>query len=239
MPDELHLQYHTEASTGRQRMSRSAALAQLRAFIADRGFQPGDRLPAERPLCHELGLRRSELRRTLDTLEWEGVIWRHVGKGTFLSSVTSEVRLNDFARLSRQVSPVDVMRARSAIEPALARQAALNSSASAISRLRLNTERARGAATWREYEALDNDFHRLIAEASDSVTLMALFDQLNALRRMMSSERIIRTGVRPPSDHSSFSQHARIVEEIAARNPDGAQTAMSAHLWSVENRLFG
>ncbi|HSF65773.1 MAG TPA: GntR family transcriptional regulator, partial [Paracoccaceae bacterium] len=55
-------------------VSESAALAQLRAFIADRAFQPGDRLPPERVLCTELGLRRSELRRALETLEREDVL---------------------------------------------------------------------------------------------------------------------------------------------------------------------
>lgn len=220
-------------------VSESAALAQLRAFIADRAFQPGDRLPPERVLCTELGLRRSELRRALETLEREDVLWRHVGKGTFLTANTGQTNQGDFGRLSQQVSPADVMRARSALEPALAREAALHASASAISRLRLNTERARQAATWREYEALDNDFHRLIAEASGSVTLLALFDQLNTLRRMVSWGRIVRAGMRPPADHSSFAQHERIVEGIAARDPEAAQGAMRGHLRSVENRLFG
>jgi len=36
----------------------------------------------------------------------------------------------------------------------------------------------------------------------------------------------------------SFAQHEEIVEEITARDPDGAQRAMNAHLRSVENRLF-
>ncbi len=238
MPDDLPRDDGHLAVARTQGLSDSAALTQLRAFIADRAFQPGDRLPAERMLCSELGLRRSDLRRALDTLERDDVLWRHVGKGTFLTSGTSPKNQSDFGRLSQQVSPADVMRARSALEPALARQAALHSSASAISRLKLNTERARQAATWREYEALDNDFHRMIAEASGSVTLLALFDQLNTLRRMVSWGRIVRTGACPPLDHSSFAQHERIVEEITARAPEGAQGAMSAHLRSVENRLF-
>jgi DNA-binding GntR family transcriptional regulator len=100
-------------------------------------------------------------------------------------------------------------------------------------------ERAREAATWREYEALDNEFHRQIAESSGSTTLVALFDQLNTLRRMVSWGKVVRAGPRPPADHSSFVEHAKIAEEIAARSPDAAQAAMRAHLRSVENRLLG
>jgi DNA-binding FadR family transcriptional regulator len=220
-------------------VSESAAIAQLRAFVADSAYKPGDRLPAERELCAALGLRRSELRKALAKLERDGTLWRHVGKGTFLAEPSIASAQDDFGRLSQEVSPADAMRARAALEPALAREAALHASAVAITQLKLTAERARLAATWREYEALDNEFHRLIAAACGSTTLLALFDQLNTLRRMVSWGRIARSGSCPPADHTSFEQHDKIVETIAARDADGAQQAMRMHLRSVEDRLFG
>lgn len=227
----------TAAGSG---VSGNAALAQLRAYIADRAFQPGERLPPERTLCVDLGLNRAELRRALLVLEQENRLWRHVGKGTFLTDVDPASAPPDaIGQLAQQVSPADVLRARAALEPAIAREAAVHASAVAIARLRSNVERATQAATWREYEALDNDFHRLIAESSGSSTLVALFDQLNMLRRMVSWGRVVRNGTRPPADHRSFAEHARIVDEIAGRNAESAQNAMRAHLRSVENRLLG
>lgn len=221
-------------------VSGTAALAQLRAYIADRAFKPGERLPPERQLCTDLGLNRAELRRALQVLEGENRLWRHVGKGTFLTEVDHPSGPPDaFGQLAQQVSPADVLRARAAFEPAITREAALHASAAAIAKMRLNVDRAAKAATWREYEALDNDFHRLIAESSGSVTLLALFDQLNTLRRMVSWGRMVRSGIRPPPDHSSFAEHLRIVNEIASRNPDNAQNAMRSHLRTVENRLLG
>jgi DNA-binding GntR family transcriptional regulator len=50
---------------------------------------------------------------------------------------------------------------------------------------------------------------------------------------------MVRTSVRPPSDHSSFAEHARIVDAIAIRDADAAQAAMRAHIRTVENRLLG
>lgn len=221
-------------------VSGTAALAQLRAYIADRAFKPGERLPPERLLCTDLGLNRAELRRALQVLEQENQLWRHVGKGTFLTeAVPSSGPADAVGQLAQQVSPADVLRARAAFEPAITREAALHASAAAIAKMRLNVERAIKAATWREYETLDNEFHRLIAESSGSVTLLALFDQLNTLRRMVSWGRMVRSGIRPPPDHSSFAEHHRIVTEIASRNPDSAQSAMRAHLRTVENRLLG
>lgn len=221
-------------------VSGRAALAQLRAYIVDRAFKPGDRLPPERVLCSDLGLNRAELRRALQVLEGENRLWRHVGKGTFLTDTDPTGAPSDpFGQLAQQVSPADVLRARAALEPAIAREAALHASASAIAKLRLNVDRAVQAATWREYEALDNEFHRQIAESSGSTTLLALFDQLNMLRRMVSWGRMVRTNVRPPADHSSFAEHARIVDAIAVRDADAAQLAMRAHIRTVENRLLG
>ena len=220
-------------------VSESAAIAQLHAFVADRGYAPGDRLPAERALCAALGLRRSELRKALARLERDGTLWRHVGKGTFLAEPRATAAQDDFGRVSHEVSPADAIRARTVLEPALAREAALHASAVAITRLKLTAERTHHAMTWREYEALDNEFHRLIAEACGSTTLLALFDQLNTLRRMVSWGRMARTESRPPPGHPSFAQHDAIVAAIAARDADGAQQARRAHLRSVEDRLFG
>jgi DNA-binding FadR family transcriptional regulator len=220
-------------------VSHSAALVQLRAFISDKGFKQGDRLPPERLLGPQIGLRRFELRKALETLTDEGVLWRHVGKGTFIAAMADQSAQNDLGGLAKRISPADVMRARAALEPAIARDAALHAAATAIAALRLTTERSRAAATWREYEALDNDFHRQIAEASGSLALLALFDQLNTLRRMVAWGRLSRGGPRPPDDHPSFAQHDAIVAALAACDPDAAHGAMRAHLRSVEDRLYG
>ena len=60
-------------------------VARLRGFIKEGGFSGGGRLPPERHLSDQLGLSRATLRKALDALERDGVIWRHVGKGTFVS----------------------------------------------------------------------------------------------------------------------------------------------------------
>ncbi len=219
-------------------VSDGAALVQLRAYIQNSGFRQGQKLPPERVLGPELGLRRFELRKALETLVDEGVLWRHVGKGTFLARTPDQSDQNDLSSLARTISPSDVMRARLSLEPALAREAAIHASASAVASLTLTIDRCRAAGTWREYEALDNDFHRQIAEASGSLVLLALFDQLNTLRRMIAWGNLARTGARPPLEHSSFREHEAIVAAIAKRDVEAAHAAMRTHLRSVEDRLF-
>jgi DNA-binding FadR family transcriptional regulator len=218
-------------------VSDAAAVSQLRAFILERGFAAGDRLPPERLLGPELGLRRSSLRKALEALVKEGVLWRHVGKGTFLAVDQERLDSDELNALARDISPADAMRARAAFEPAVAREAALHASAAAIAHLTLIAERSRRCASWREYEVLDADFHRGVAEACASPTLLALFDQLNTLRRMVSWGKTDRVGAQPPETHPSFAEHDGIIAAIAARDPEAAEAAMRRHLLSVAARF--
>ncbi len=216
---------------------RIDATARLRALIDDGGYGPGDRLPPERDMIQSLGMSRSTLRKALDALEREGAIWRHVGKGTFISS--QPALLGDLSELSRQVTPVKMVRARLAIEPAIAREAAINASAEAVARLKLAEERAERAGSWEEYEAQDDQFHRALAEATDNILLLSLFDRLNETRRAVAGGNVVRKSTKPPEGHSSFAEHRQIVAAIEARDPHAAFEAMRRHIGSVSARLFG
>ena len=223
-----------EASTG-----RAEALQRLRGFIDAGGYAPGDRLPAERELTHSLGVSRSALRKGLDTLEREGAIWRHVGKGTFLAAHAGDGALPGLAELSHRVTPVQMMRARLALEPSIAREAAINASAEAILRLRAARDRARDAGSWDAYESHDDAFHRCVAEASGNILLCSLFDHLNRVRRAVAWRQVVRRTDRPPDDHPSFAEHDALLDAVGARDPEAARSAMQAHLRSVSARLFG
>lgn len=215
------------------------AIAVLKAFIAEGAYAPGDRLPAERDLISCLGISRALLRRALDALEREGMIWRHVGKGTFIASQAGAAGTGNLAELTRLITPVRMMRARLCIEPAIAREAAINASKEAVIRIKSAMDRARQAPSWADYEAQDDLFHRSIAEASDNMLLLALFDQLNQVRRAVAWEAVTRQSTRPPSTHTSFVEHEKIAEAIERRDPSAANEAMRHHIGSVSARLFG
>ena len=218
--------------------SVGAAVGLLRARIAAADYGPDGRLPSERRLIAEMGVGRTELRKALETLEREGAIWRHVGKGTFVHDRGGEAT-TAVAGLARQTTPVKMMRARLAVEPAIAREAAINASAEALAHMAVAMQRAHTAASWRAYEVQDDAFHRSLAEASDNLPLLAIFDQLNAIRRAVAWGNVERRSPRPPRDHPSFAEHERIASAIAARDPEAAQAAMRLHLRSVASRLFG
>ncbi|MDF1608823.1 FadR/GntR family transcriptional regulator [Hoeflea sp. YIM 152468] len=216
-------------------------ITDLRDYIAASGLKPGERLPAERALTAELGVTRNTLRKALDALEREGTIWRHVGKGTFVAATADDLdRMTQSpAELGKQLTPFRMMRARLAIEPAIAREAAINASGDVIARLKATIQRMRAATSWKLYETEDDVFHREVAEASDNLLLLSVFDQLNMVRRAVAWGAVMRQSSKPPADHGSFAEHEEIVQSIINRDPAGAHEAMRKHLRSVAERLFG
>ena len=216
------------------------ALVQLRAYIAQGGFSVDDRLPPERRLCGTLGVTRSELRRAFAVLEAEGAVWRHVGRGTFIGPGPRSRggEIVSIEAIAKRTTPQEVMHARGLLEPMLCREAAVHATAEHVEALHETVTRSRLAGSWREYETLDNRFHRTIAEATRNRPLVGMFDQLNAVRRTVSWGRLRRRVDRPPPDHHSFAEHEAILAALEERDADRAERGMREHLRSVGARLF-
>ena len=215
------------------------ALVQLRAFIAHGEFAINDRLPPERELSEKLGIGRSELRKAFAVLEAEGAIWRHVGRGTFVGSGHGHITDSlSIASIAKRTTPREVMYARIVLEPMLAREAALHATAEHIEQLQDICRLSRLAATWRQYETLDNQFHSLIAEATQNTPLVAMYNQLNALRRTVAWGRLRKRHDNPPQDHHSFDGHEAILAAIEQRDTSASLDMMKKHLKSVSDMLF-
>ncbi len=208
----------------------------LRRHIADASLSLNARLPPERVLARELGVSRTALRRGLDQLEAEGLIWRHVGRGTFVGS-RPVLDLADLAYLGELANPGQVMEARLALEPPLARLAAMHGVGSDFTRIAAWARRCREAQEWRGYEAADEALHHAVAAASRNKLLVNLFERLNAVRRATVWGQLRSTQL-PPPDHSSFAQHDAIHAAIARRDAEGAEQAMRVHLASVRDRVL-
>jgi len=220
-------------------IEREDPVSVLRNFISDGGYVPGDRLPAERELIVNLGISRATLRKALDVLERDGTIWRHVGKGTFIASQGGPGGHGSLLELGRHLTPVKMIRARLCIEPAIAREAAINASRESILTINAIKDRTRNASNWADYEAEDDHLHRAIVECTDNPLLIGIFDQLNQVRRAVALGNVVRGSERPPENHSSFTEHERIITAIESRDPAGAEAAMRQHIASVSARLFG
>ncbi len=73
---------------------------QLRREIREDYFQEGDKLPSEKRLCEYFQVSRITVRRALQTLENESLIYRKQGLGAFVMARNNEsplIQLTDFA----------------------------------------------------------------------------------------------------------------------------------------------
>ncbi|SNS86897.1 FadR/GntR family transcriptional regulator [Tropicimonas sediminicola] len=210
-------------------------LPRLRNWISGSGLAKGDRLPPERTLCTTLGVSRAELRNAYLVLEAEGILERHVGRGTFLSRSLRAARGSNgiegaISELAESTGPVDAMTARLVLEPELANLAALHATPLQLRELRRLASAMREATSWSAYEELDSEFHETIAAASGNTLLQALHRMVNGVRVIVVWRRLKSTERGPGADYHSFDEHDAILAALESRDGPAASAAMRQHL---------
>jgi GntR family transcriptional repressor for pyruvate dehydrogenase complex len=195
----------------------------LRAKLAD-----GGPLPPERTLAEELQVNRYRLRRALDVLRASGDLADPPPRRGRRGARRGEAMV-------RSTNPIEVIELRLALEPALARLAALRATPFDIARI----ERAATTAAGADSGAADLAFHKLVAAAARN-TLAA--DFYNLLRQVGTDARL-RVGSNAPTCPKRLQQrdaeHRAIAQAIASRDADRAETAMRDHLLAVQRTILG
>jgi GntR family transcriptional repressor for pyruvate dehydrogenase complex len=214
----------------------SAARDAIFGLIRGGEIAADGRLPPERALCARFAISRRALRRALDALEAEGLIWRHQGKGTF-AGTPPDPGLDLAARIAPDTDPLSVMEARLALEPELAALAARRASAEDVSRLRVLAERAGQAGDADAAELWDGALHRRIAEIAANPILRAGFTLINAVRAQQRWQHERQLARSPALVAEYARQHAGIIDAIHARDEGAARAAMQAHLTTLKSNL--
>lgn len=209
----------------------------LHALIEEHGRGAAARLPAEPKLCEILGVSRSRLRTLLKRAEAEGLIWRHVGKGTFAGT---RPPIGAEAMRDLPVSVGDLYDARALIEPQLAAQAALHATPSDIAAMESVLADMAATGSFSEWKRLDAKLHRLIAQATHNALLLLLYDTLHAPMRWGLDARLEEVFGAPPGPRmAANADHSEIVAAIAAHRPGKAEVSMRDHILAVRAFLFG
>ena len=213
-------------------------VARLRQYIENRAAGGEDRrLPPEPKLGDALGFSRGRLRTVLKRLEDEGLIWRHVGKGTFIGP--RQVKLDD-DNWSTSISVDDLMDARLVLEPQLAAQAAVHATPADIAAMDQCLAEMAGDGPFIPWKRLDERLHRTLAEATHNVLLLLLYDTLRQqLRNSLDTRMEAVFGPITGTRHDTDAEHRLLVDAVRAHDPTRAEQLMRDHLRSVRTRLFG
>ncbi|MEM8837171.1 MAG: FCD domain-containing protein [Pseudomonadota bacterium] len=214
--------------------------AALRNALPDLAPAVGERLPAERDLARQLECSRETLRSALTVLEGEGLIWRHVGQGTFRGTRPASAPLQEKLRINA-TSVEEFVKARLLIEPVVAGEAARNATPQDIERLQACVKNGRLGADSFACQKADDLFHRTIADVAKNPILSSVLAFLSETRRravwQTQWDRTYRAiGIEEfKTDHSD--QHQEIVYAIERSDAVAAETAMRCHLETIRDAL--
>lgn len=214
---------------------RERDLTKLRHYV-DQVRRKGERrLPSEARLVEELDISRARLRGLLKILEKEALIWRHVGKGTFIGerSLTSEL-----TSMPEILNPPEAFEARLVVEPQIAALAARRATPGQIDEMQHCLEQMHELDDFDQWAVWDERLHRLIAKAAGNKLLLAVYDTVRESAPSGMHKIINRVFSSDTRDESNI-EHQRFIEAIANRDPANAESLMKAHLQAVKQIMFG
>jgi DNA-binding FadR family transcriptional regulator len=208
----------------------------LRRRIAAGEWSSTGRLPAERDLAAQYGVARNTVRRAVEAIACDGMIARHVGRGTFVNGEASE--LADIVQRVTGVSPADLMAVRLIIEPQAAALAARNASSTDLLAIAEAHHRGAEARHNSEFEHWDSQFHSRIFAATRNQLLLSIHDILEVIRNRNAWIELKRK-VSEDRRRDYCAHHAQVFSALENRDADGAAQAMRFHIEAIETTLFG
>jgi|SRR5581483_338788 len=207
-------------------------VAQRLQDLVAREFRPGDTIPPERELTRLFGVSRSSVREAVRTLAGAGLLQPRQGSGTIVCGMPAPTpRFASREPLTRRrKQPMNVMDARLAIEPMLARHAALHASSKDIRKLeQILSQQQRSVEQGQTCPDEDLQFHYAIALAAKNDVMVKVADVLiEVIRR---SRRC-----RPRADRHELEAHRQIFAALVRRDSAAAEHAMRRHLQEIETR---
>lgn len=204
---------------------------QLIALIGEEGYRPGDQMPAERDLMDTFGVGRPVVREAMQRLAAIGMIVIQHGERARIGEVGPASVFNQIdlpARLmlsSSRRNVAHLQEARLFVEAGLVRLAAERATPDDLVRLRkafAEMQRQQGGAG---FVAADMAFHVQIAHVSGNPIFVAGCQAMLQWIADYGTDML-----RAKGQQQTLDEHERILERMAAHDPDGAEAAMREHL---------
>ncbi len=197
----------------------------IRQAIISGDLAAGETLQEAR-LAELIGVSRTPVREALSRLSNEGLV------------VLERYRRGQVASFTQE-DVAEVFRLRAKLEGHAARRAATRISPGEIEQLEAveaEMETAFESLGWHRhlprFDELNNEFHAIIARAADSPRLVRILASSLELPASIFNYYSEPVEARTRRTHR---QHREIIDALKSRNPDWAEAAMSAHLFSILN----
>ena len=207
-------------------------------FLGAQGFAEGERLPTERELSARFDVSRATLRVSLARLERDGVLWRHIGKGTFFGARPSEDGKSLISLISGVMSPHNLIEFQLVVEPACSALAAMRANGRDIERLGDVLNRMRNATSGDDFSLWDNRFHLHIVEFSKNNLISSIFDALSAEKSFRVFGALREHMTTSASRAAYLAEHDAVYTALCRRDSTAAEARMREHLTHVARDLL-
>jgi DNA-binding FadR family transcriptional regulator len=210
--------------------------AYLRRAIETGAYSEGDRLPPERQLAATFQAARSTVRRALDQLERAGLVSRRLGSGKFVGATAGTNRRS--ADLADQVSPLQLIEARLAVEPYTTRLAVLHATRRNLDDMEQVLAHGEESVNDKDsFSKWDGEFHLLIAHASGNPLLINVYRQINHVRLHAQWDAMKEKILTPEVIADYNRQHRAIFDALNERDAQRAQGLINEHLEKAREDL--
>jgi GntR family transcriptional regulator, transcriptional repressor for pyruvate dehydrogenase complex len=203
----------------------------LEAQILRGDITTGELLPSEADLCSTFGVSRTVVRDALRTLDARGLVESVPGRGTTVRAPDEEaLSLAVLTRLMRSdLSLLDVVRARAAIDVNLVPLAAENANDTQIAAVReAFDEFAAGARRrrWRDTHAAHTRFHIRLLDAIGVPALRVILAPVQQIIMLGALPFAVNSNARWAAE---VPLHQEIVEALEARSTADLRSSLERH----------
>lgn len=203
------------------------------------GLAAGGRMPAERTLASTYGVSRTSIRHALVLLQADGLLTRHVGRGTYLLPPDEPSRHVDGEMPLTDMTPVDVMAVRTLLEPQAMSIVVRHATTRDIDEMQRCVLGGDAAASYDEFELWDVALHRSVMRGTRNPLLIYLYAAVETARHGALWGELKRRHDSPEQRARYQHQHHGIVDAVRARDAAAATAAMQDHMAAISANIFG
>jgi GntR family transcriptional repressor for pyruvate dehydrogenase complex len=221
---------------GRREPTSLEVARRLLDYLLSGEIAPGDRMPSERQLAADLGVGRSAVREAITALALLGLVEVRQGDGTYLRRIDSGLPIDtiEWGMVLGSRRTRDLVETRHHLEIVVAGLAATRRTAATVDELRrVLTEMEMVTGEPVRFGAADVAFHLCLADAAGNEVLSRMLVSIGQLLGVW----IARVLTRPESYQPTLTEHAAVLDAIAAGDAVAARAAMAAHMEGATARL--
>ncbi len=220
--------------TNLKKKRHSEVFIQLKEKIIEGEYHNNERLPAERDLAEAFGVARGTVRSALEQLESAGYVKKKTGSGTFVS----HYRSFDTFNIVDDVSPIELIDTRLAIEPYIVKLVILNANQRSLREIEHTLrEAAKHCDNPNDFSHYDEAFHLQLARCTQNPLLEWIYGKINDIRSHKQWNESKAAVLSEEKMRRYCQEHRELFEAIKKRDQIEAGSIITEHLLRAKRHL--